>query len=65
MSDIPVYPAKAVEIIKNKRTGKVYKDRQDFENDVADPQTDTVSSDFSQHVEVTVASLTTESKTKD
>tara|TARA_E500000318_G_C3471281_1_gene176588 strand:+ start:471 stop:668 length:198 start_codon:yes stop_codon:yes gene_type:complete len=65
MNDIPVLPAKAVEVIKNKRTGKVYKDKQDFDSDVANPETQTVSSDFSQHVEITVASLTTQSKTKD
>tara|TARA_Y100000401_G_scaffold115226_1_gene118547 strand:- start:2240 stop:2437 length:198 start_codon:yes stop_codon:yes gene_type:complete len=65
MSDIPVLPAKAVEVIKHKRSGKKYNTKAEFDADVADPNTDTTNDDFSQHVEITVASLTTESKTKE
>jgi hypothetical protein len=58
-------PAKAVEIIKNKRTGKVYADKAEFDADVADPNTDTVADDFRQDLEITVAKLTLFGKTKD
>ncbi len=51
-------PAKAVEIVKNKRTGKVYADKAEFDADVADPNTDTVADDFRQDLEITVAKLT-------
>jgi len=50
-------PAKAVEIVKNKRTGKVYADKAEFDADVAD--------DFRQDLEITVAKLTLFGKTKD
>ena len=36
MSDIIKIPAEAKEIIKHKRTGKVYASKVDFDNDVAD-----------------------------
>jgi|TARA_R100001126_G_scaffold90005_1_gene59071 hypothetical protein len=58
-------PAKAVEIVKNKRTGKVYADKAEFDADVADPNTDTVADDFRQDLEITVAKLTLFGKTKD
>ena len=54
---VPVVDAKAVEIIKNKRTGKVYKSKDHFNSDVADPNTDTVAEDLQQDVEITVDSL--------
>ena len=54
---IPVLPAKAKEIVKNKRTGKVYDSKAHFDSDVADPNTDTTEDDFQQDVEITVASL--------
>ena len=54
---IPVLPAKAKEIVKNKRTGKVYDSKAHFDSDVADPNTDTTVDDFQQDVEITVASL--------
>ena len=41
-------PATATEIIKHKRTGKVYATKADFDNDVADPNTDTTVDDFRQ-----------------
>ena len=58
-------PAKAVEIVKNKRTGKVYADKAEFDADVANPNTDTTADDFRQDLEITVAKLTLFGKTKD
>ena len=54
---VPVLPAKAVEIVKNKRTGKIYDSKAHFDSDVADTNTDTTEDDFQQDVEITVASL--------
>ena len=48
MSDIIRIPAEAKEIIKHKRTGKVYDTKADFDADVADPNTDTTENDFRQ-----------------
>ena len=59
-----IIPAKAKEIIKNKRTGKIYKDKVEFDKDVADPTTDTVQADLQQVLQVTVASLEVFGKTK-
>jgi len=61
---VPILPAKAVEIIKHKKTGKVYASKEDFDKDVADPKTNTTKEDFRQDLEVTVASLTVFGKTK-
>ena len=58
-------PAKAVEIVKNKSTGKVYADKAEFDAAVADPNTDTTADDFRQDLEITVAKLTLFGKTKD
>ena len=54
MSDIPRIPAEAKEIIKNKRTGKIYESKAAFDADVADPNTDTTSDDFRQDLEIKV-----------
>jgi len=54
MSDLPKIPAEAIEIIKHKRTGKVYDTKADFDADVADPNTDTTENDFRQDLEITV-----------
>ena len=62
--DIIKIPAQAKEIVKHKRTGKVYDSKADFDADVADPNTDTTNDDFRQDLEITVASMTTKSKTK-
>ena len=51
---VPVYNAKVVETIKNKRTGKVYESKEAFDADVNDPNTDTTSDDFRQDLEITV-----------
>jgi hypothetical protein len=61
MTQIIKIPAKAVEIVKNKRTGQVYADKAAFDADVADLATDTTVDDFQQDLEITVASVTTKS----
>jgi hypothetical protein len=58
-------PAEAKEIIKHKRTLKVYASKADFDADVADPNTDTTEDDFRQDLEITVAKLTIQGKTKE
>jgi hypothetical protein len=63
--EVPVVPAKAVEVIKNKRTGAVYESKEHFDKDVADPNTNTTAEDFAQDVQITVASLTVFGKTKE
>jgi hypothetical protein len=62
--EVPVIPAKAEEEVKNKRTGKVYDSKAHFNTDVADPNTDTVSSDLQINQKITVASMTVFGKTK-
>ena len=62
--EVPVVPAQTVETIKNKRTGQVYDSKAHFDSDVANPNTDTVASDFQQDVGITVASLLVFGKTK-
>ena len=47
-------PAEAKEIIKHKRTLKVYDSKADFDADVADPNTDTTVDDFRQDLEIKV-----------
>ena len=42
---------------KSKRTGQVYADKNAFNADVADPNTETTEDDFRQDLEITVASL--------
>ena len=64
MSDLPKIPAEAKEIIKNKRTGKVYADKAAFDADVADANTDTVADDLQINQKITVASLEVFGKTK-
>jgi formylmethanofuran dehydrogenase subunit C len=62
--EVPVLPAKAEEEIKNKRTGKVYASKTDFDTDVADPNTDTSVDDLQVNQKITVASLQVFGKTK-
>jgi hypothetical protein len=64
MSDLPKIPATAKEIIKNKRTGKVYASKVDFDADVADPNTDTTVDDFRQDLEIKVTKVTMGAATK-
>ena len=54
MSEPIKIPAEAKEIIKHKRTGKVYESKAAFDADVNDPNTDTTSDDFRQDLEITV-----------
>ena len=63
MTEIKRIPAIAKEIVKNKRTGKVYADKSEFDADVANPSTDTTADDFRQDLEITVASLHTKGDT--
>ena len=65
MSDLIKIPAEAKEIIKNKRTGKVYASKTDFDADVADPNTDTTQDDFRQDLEIKVTRVTMGAKTKE
>ena len=62
--EITRIPAHAVEIVKNKRTGKEYKDKAEFDADVADPNTDTTAEDFQQDLLITPASVGGKSDTK-
>ena len=64
MTNIPKIPAKAKEIIKNKRTGKIYASKNDFDADVADPNTDTTVDDFRQDLEITVTRVSMDAFTK-
>ena len=62
--EVPVVPAKAVEIIKNKVTGQTYDSIAEFNADVANPNTPTKAEDLQQDVKITVASLSVFGKTK-
>ena len=64
MSDLPRIPAEAKEIIKNKRTGKIYASKEEFDPDVADPNTDTTKDDFRQDLEIKVTRVNIEAFTK-
>ena len=64
MSDIIKIPAEAKEIIKHKRTGKVYASKVDFDNDVVDPNTDTTVDDFRQDLEIKVTKVSMGAATK-
>ena len=57
MTDLPKIPAEAKEIIKHKRTGKVYASKAEFDHDVADPNTDTTVDDFRQDLEIKVTKV--------
>ena len=65
MSDLIKIPAEAKEIIKNKRTGKIYASKADFDSDVADPNTDTTVDDFRQDLEIKVTKVSMGAKTKE
>jgi hypothetical protein len=64
MSEPIKIPAEAKEIIKHKRTGKVYADKAEFDADVADPNTDTTVDDFRQDLEIKVTRVSMGAKTK-
>ena len=54
---VPVMSAKGIITIKNKRTGAVYKHKAHFDEDVANPDTDTKDEDFRQDVSIRVAEV--------
>jgi hypothetical protein len=62
--EVPVIPAKAVEEVKNKRTGRTYASKADFDADVADTNTDTSVDDLQINQKITVASMSIFGKTK-
>ena len=64
MSDLIKIPAEAKEIIKNKRTGKIYASKDEFQADVLDPNTDTTAEDFRKDLEIKVTRVTMGAKTK-
>ena len=64
MSDLQKIPAEAKEIIKNKRTGKVYASKDEFQADVLNPNTDTTLDDFRQDLEIKVTRVSMGAKTK-
>ena len=63
--EVPVIPAKAEEIIKNKLTGQIYSSLEEFKTDVANPNTPTKEEHLQQDLKITVASLTVFGKTKE
>ena len=63
--EVPVLPAKAEETIKNKITGQVYSSIEEFNADVANPNTSTKAEDLQQDLKITVASLSVFGKTKE
>ena len=62
--EVPVLPAKAEEIIKNKVTGQTYATLDEFHADVANPNTPTKAEDLQRDLKITVASLQVFGKTK-
>jgi hypothetical protein len=62
--EVPVVPAKAEEIIKNKVTGQTYATIDEFHADVADPNTPTKAEHLQRDLKITVASLQVFGKTK-
>ncbi len=64
MTDLPKIPATATEIIKNKRTGKIYASKDEFQVDVLNPNTDTVAEDFRQDLEIKVTKVSMGALTK-
>jgi len=62
--EVPILPAKAVETIKNKVTGEVYNSIEEFNADVANPNTSTQVEHLQRDVQITVASLKVFGKTK-
>jgi hypothetical protein len=62
--EVPIIPAKAEEIIKNKITGQTYATMDDFHADVANPSTSTKAEDLQKDLKITVASLQVFGKTK-
>ena len=62
--EVPVVQATATEEILNKRTRKKYASKADFDNDVADPNSDTTNDDLQINQKITVDSLEVFGKTE-
>jgi len=62
--EVPILPAKSEETIKNKVTGQTYNSIDEFNADVANPNTPTKAEDLQQDLKITVASLSVFGKTK-
>ncbi len=62
--EVPVLPAKAEEIIINKNTGQTYATIDEFNADVANPNTPTKAEDLQRDLKITVASLEVVGRTK-
>jgi hypothetical protein len=60
--EIPVFPAKAEEIIKNRVTGQIYNSLDEFNADVANPNTVTKAEDLQRDLKITVAPLELEGR---
>jgi len=56
-NNLPKIAAEAKEIIKHKRTGKVYANKDEFQADVINPNTDTTAEDFRQDLEIKVTKV--------
>ena len=56
-NNLPKISAEAKEIIKHKRTGKVYANKDEFQADVINPNTDTTAEDFRQDLEIKVTKV--------
>ena len=54
---VPVMPAKATVTVTHKRTGAAYASKAHFDEDVANPNTDTTDDDFRQDVHIKVAEV--------
>ena len=64
MSDLPKIPGEAKEIIRHKRTGKIYASKAEFDAEVADQSVDTTAEDFRQDLEIKVTRVSMGAKTK-
>ena len=63
-NNLPKIAAEAKEIIKHKRTGKVYANKDEFQADVINPNTDTTAEDFRQDLEIKVTKVSMGALTK-
>ena len=62
--EVPILPAKSEEEILNKKTGFKYASKEEFDADVADPNTETTAEDLQINQKITVASLDIFGKTR-
>ena len=64
MSDLPKIPAKQKRLLNIKEQAKYMLAKADFDNDVADPNTDTTVDDFRQDLEIKVTKVSMGAATK-